>query len=95
MLFGRFLVVDVAASSSSFSSSSGAPLFFCCFSFEKITQRNKILPGIEFETSLFSSGAARRGGSAPRVKLLDNFHPLGRVRVSSKQDALYICIGLH
>ena len=69
--------------------------FFCCFSFEKITQRNKILPGIEFETSLFSSGAARRGGSAPRVKLLDNFHPLGRVRVSSKQDALYICIGFH
>ena len=68
---------------------------FCCFSIENITQRNKILPGIEFEKSLFSSDAARRGGSAPRVKLLDNCHPLGRVRVSSKQDALYTWNGLH
>ena len=68
---------------------------FCCFSIENITQRNEILPGIEFEKSLFSSDAARRGGSAPRVRLLDNCHPLGRVRVSSKQDTLYTGNGFH
>ena len=43
----RFLVVDYVASTSSFSSSSCAPFFFRCLSFEQITQRNEILQGID------------------------------------------------